>query len=488
MPKFFVDFKKKFDRYSHKLTARKNCYHRLDELENLLISKDFELKESHQILKNKDENIEKQNQIIVHKEEELTEYINKIFEHQEKERIVKWIVDSIRESLDLDKVLETTVEKIGKLLKVDRCIITLYNEEKTEFEIVKVYRDNENITSITEKSYLSNVSPEWQKQLIEEKNSIVLNDTDKILKNKVQQVHFDKYNIKSFLITPIVLKDKILGYISIHQTQYQRDWNPNHIEILENISNQIAIAIMQASLYTQAQESTRLKSEFLAGMSHEFRTPLNAIIGFSEMLITPHYGAISQKQKEYLNNIITSGKHLLRLVNDILDLSKIESGNANLKYETFFSNKAIEETIFMLSTLTLQKNINLEYDLLNITINADITRFKQIMYNLINNAIKFTDNNGIISLTTTIKDNKLIVKIQDSGIGIAEEDKDKIFSQFMQVDSSYTRKQEGTGLGLALTKKLVELHNGVIDFKSESGKGTTFWFILPEAKLVDSIK
>ncbi|MDD3014622.1 MAG: ATP-binding protein [Candidatus Gastranaerophilales bacterium] len=479
----FDNFIKLFKSSYQKRADEKLCQFKLTELNNLLSSKDLELEKLHKKLKDKEEDFEKQNKMLFLKEEELMEYINKIFEQQERERIVKWIVDSIREYLDLDKVLSTTVEEIGKLLKVDRCIVTLFNKEMAEFSIFNVYRANEDISPITDKFCILNSSKEWYKKLIEDQETIVINDLKEVITDEYQKIYFEKYDTKSFAVTPIIHKGEILGAISLHQIQYQREWKTSHIEILEDIAGQVAVAIRQASLYTKAQEATRLKSEFLASMSHEFRTPLNAIIGFSEMLMNPNYGSISEKQKEYLNNITISGKHLLRLVNDILDLSKVESGNIELRYEKFSSHKAIEETICMLYALAQEKNISIELNLLEIYMKADIRRFKQIMFNLLSNAIKFTEDGGKINIATTFENGNLKVEVQDSGIGISEYDRDKIFSQFMQIDSSYARKQEGTGLGLTLTKKIIELHKGQIDFESGVGKGSKFWFILPEAEL-----
>jgi len=487
MTKSLLDnFIKLFKSCCQKSADKQLGQQKISELRDLLNTKNFELEKINKKLKTKEEDFEKQNKMLFLKEEELMGYINKIFEQQERERIVKWIVDSIREYLDLDKVLLTTVEEIGKLLKVDRCGVWLFDHKIAKFNILNFYRSSEDIMPMYEKICISDISKDWYKDLTENKKSIIIDDT-KTIYNEYERNYFEKYNIKSFAIMPILHKGEILGAISLHQTQYQRKWKTSHIDILKDIAGQIAIAIRQASLYTQAQEATRLKSEFLASMSHEFRTPLNAIIGFSEMLLTPNYGSISDKQKEYLNNIAISGKHLLNLVNDILDLSKVESGNIELRHEKFSSQKSIEEVVCMLSTLAQEKNISIELSLSDTILKADMGRFKQIMYNLLSNAIKFTEDGGTINISTILEDKNLKVEVQDSGIGISKQDKDKIFSQFMQIDSSYARKQEGTGLGLTLTKKFIELHKGQIDFESKKGKGSKFWFILPEAEPSDNV-
>lgn len=454
----------------------------LQEVKTKLNEKENELTQQKELLANKEKLLSLQNQKLLSQEDELTGYINKIFEQQERERIVKWIVNCIRESLDLDTVLTTTVAEIGNLLKVDRCLIALFDNETYKFYLQNEYKKDPEINSFLDKHTEMNISNEWYKSLVKENQAIVVNEVE-TLPNRLLKQDFQFHNVKSLAIAPVIHKGETLGAIIVHQTQFQRNWGTSHIEVLKDISSQISIAIRQASLYTQIQETTRLKSEFLASMSHEFRTPLNAIIGFSEMLGSGNYGNLSEKQKEYMGNISISGKHLLRLVNDVLDLSKVESGNMELHYEKFDTEQVIKETISILVNMAIKKNLQVDLDLAEITLNADVGRFRQIMYNLLSNAIKFTEDNGKITVKSSIASNKIKVEVQDTGIGISQKDRSRVFTQFMQLDSSYARKQEGTGLGLTLTKKLIEIHKGYIDFDSEEGKGTRFWFVLPEAEI-----
>jgi len=421
---------------------------------------------------------------------ELNNYINKIFEQQEKEKIVRWLVNSIRESLDLDKVLERIVDEIGRLLKVDRCLIALYDKDAGKFHFQNEYRINENIQDALNNSgsLMLELPQNWHEHLLKSNSSIVINNFEDEKLDENQKKYLEINNIKSLIIIPVAHKNEILGVIMVHQIHYNREWESTHIEILKDTGSQIAVAIGQAILYTKVQETTKLKSEFLAGMSHEFRTPLNAIIGFSEMLLNEDFGKLNEKQQRFANNVVLSGRHLLRLVNDILDISKVESGNLELNYEEFKVNSAIFETVSILKGMAIKKNISIETNLSeNIIINADIGRFNQIMYNLISNAIKFTEDNGKIFINSKFIRGDLKVEIIDTGIGIAEENRDKVFQEFRQIDSFYARKQEGTGLGLTLAKKLVERHNGSIDFDSKEENGSKFWFILPEAKLAEKI-
>jgi len=423
-------------------------------------------------------------------DEELTRYINKIFEQQEKERIVRWLVNSIRESLDLDKVLETIVEEIGKLLKVDKCLIALYEKDEKNFYYRNEYRKDENILSfIKGAKTMCRLPSKWHNILVEEFSPILINDYSKNKLNPEEKYYLRKNKVKSLIIIPIIHKEEFLGILTVHQIKYQRKWEDAHLEILKDTGSQIAIAINQAIFYSKIQETTRLKSEFLTGMSHELRTPLNAVIGFSEMLLSEDYGKLNEKQKKFLSNIYVSGEHLLKLVNDLLDLSKIESGNIELYYEGFDVKTAIKETLSVLNSLAMKKNINIKMEInADLMLNADLRRFKQIMYNLVSNAIKFTENDGKITVKAFYEDINIKVEVHDNGIGISPNDRNKIFKSFRQLDSSFTRKQEGTGLGLTLTKKLIELHGGIIDFESKTGMGSKFWFTLPVTKTEQQLK
>jgi signal transduction histidine kinase len=274
-------------------------------------------------------------------------------------------------------------------------------------------------------------------------------------------------------------------------------------ELLVRVQNVIEISLLQsdAKMRTERAEAQRVQSEsanlakthFLANMSHEFRTPLNAIIGFSEILADKTFGELNNRQRKYCNNILKSGRHLLQLVNDILDLSKVEAGRVELSRSVFSVPKALSEVETIVRTLAKKKAVTLDVhtapDLPPLF--ADEAKFKQIMYNLLSNAIKFTRDGGKVSVSATIQNaasddpspagESLRVAVTDTGIGIKLKEQRRIFEEFEQVDSSYVRQQQGTGLGLALTKRLVERHGGRIWVVSEGmeGKGSTFTFLIP---------
>ncbi len=260
-------------------------------------------------------------------------------------------------------------------------------------------------------------------------------------------------------------------------------WNDENVifGISRDISEQKKYEQMILEAKDAAEDANRSKSSFLANMSHELRTPLNSIIGFSDMLNKEIFGPLNDKQRHYVNNVSKGGKHLLTLINDILDLSKVESNKMEMFYESFDISRAFDDVKLTLEPLALKKSINLTLDvdpsLKNIT--ADRMKFKQILYNLLSNAIKFTPDNGKVDIKTHSHDGQLEVSISDTGIGIPEDRFDELFQPFNQLHQFNTKKYEGTGLGLVLTQKFIHMHGGQIEVESTPGEGTTFSFSLP---------
>ena len=233
-----------------------------------------------------------------------------------------------------------------------------------------------------------------------------------------------------------------------------------------------------------AEHASRAKSDFLANMSHELRTPLNAIIGFAEILRDELVGTINAEQKECVNDIHISGQHLLEMINDILDLSKIEAGKMVLQLETFSIVEAVEEVNTIITALAVKKHLDLTLNYnRNCPIEADRVKFKQIFYNLLSNAVKFTPEGGRVATHLKVTDTELYAEVIDTGIGISEADQAKLFAPFTQIDTSKSRRYGGTGLGLALTHRLIMLHGGEISVKSEEGKGSNFTLRIPLQQL-----
>jgi signal transduction histidine kinase len=293
--------------------------------------------------------------------------------------------------------------------------------------------------------------------------------------------------IKSIIFAPMMWEGKGIGAISIGR-DYAGRFSEKDLALLKTFADQAVIAIQNARLFGEIQDKSRQleiankhKSEFLANMSHELRTPLNAIIGFSEVLLERLFGDINEKQDDYLKDIHSSGRHLLNLINDILDLSKVEAGRMELELSTFDVPSAISNAMTLIRERAQQHGIKLaiEVDPQLREIVADERKLKQILLNLLSNAVKFTPDGGRIDVRAHLGTKDVVICVHDTGIGIAPDDQEAVFEEFRQVGPHYTSKQEGTGLGLALTRRFVELHGGVIRVESELGKGSTFTFTLP---------
>ena len=293
--------------------------------------------------------------------------------------------------------------------------------------------------------------------------------------------------VRTLLAVPLVRKDSAIGAIIIRRPEV-RPFTEKQIALLQTFADQAVIAIENVRLFNEIQEKTRQleaanrhKDEFLASMSHELRTPLNAVIGFSEVLLERMFGEINAKQEEYLNDILASGRHLLSLINDILDLAKIEAGRMELELEDFEVAQAIDNAVVLVRERATRKGLALETALAPAlgAVRGDQRKVKQVLLNLLSNAVKFTPEGGRIEVRAQRVDGFVEVSVSDTGIGIATEDQDAVFEEFRQVGTDYSKKHEGTGLGLTLSRKFVELHGGEITVKSRLGEGSTFTFTLP---------
>jgi GAF domain-containing protein len=293
--------------------------------------------------------------------------------------------------------------------------------------------------------------------------------------------------VRAILAVPMVREGQLIGCLVVSRNR-PGDFPAETIDLLKTFATQSALAIQNARLFQeiddksrQLEAASRHKSEFLANMSHELRTPLNAVIGFSEVLLQRMFGDLNAKQDEYLKDIYASGQHLLSLINDILDLSKIEAGRMELAPAPFHLPTALENAVTLVRERASRHGIALELDIdprLGEVV-GDERKVKQVLLNLLSNAVKFTPEGGRISLKASRTVGAVEIAVTDTGIGIAPEDQAAIFEEFRQVGSDETRKQEGTGLGLTLAKKFVELHGGRIWVESELGRGSTFTFTLP---------
>jgi GAF domain-containing protein len=292
--------------------------------------------------------------------------------------------------------------------------------------------------------------------------------------------------IRAILAVPMIREDRLIGCLGVTRNR-PGEFAAETIELLQNFATQSALAIQNARLFheiedksRQLEAASRHKSEFLANMSHELRTPLNAIIGFSEILAEKMFGDVNEKQTEYLQDILESGRHLLSLINDILDLSKVEAGRMELDLTEFDLPNAINNALILVRERASRRGIRLvsTIDERLGMIGGDERKVKQVLLNLLSNALKFTPEGGRIDLRAAVNDGMVEVSVTDTGVGIAPEDQDAVFEEFRQVGTA-DKKVEGTGLGLALSRKFIELHGGRIWVESQEGRGSTFTFTLP---------
>jgi two-component system, NtrC family, sensor kinase len=291
---------------------------------------------------------------------------------------------------------------------------------------------------------------------------------------------------RSLLAMPLLLEQRIMGGLVVWRRESGL-FDPAIVNLLQTFATQSALAIQNARLFReladkshQLEVASQHKSEFLANMSHELRTPLNAIIGFSEVLSERMFGELNEKQEEYSKDIHASGQHLLSLINDILDLSKIEAGRMELELSDFHLPTALDSALTLVRERAGRRGIALQMNVDNRLgqIQADERKVRQVVLNLLSNAIKFTPEGGRIEVRATLQDGLVEVSVSDTGVGIAPEDQDAIFEEFRQVGTA-DKKAEGTGLGLTLCRKFVELHGGRIWVKSQVGVGSTFTFTIP---------
>jgi two-component system, NtrC family, sensor kinase len=293
---------------------------------------------------------------------------------------------------------------------------------------------------------------------------------------------------RSILAVPLLFEQRVVGGLVVWRRE-AGPFDPDVVNLLQTFATQSVLAIQNARLFReiadksrQLEAASRHKSEFLANMSHELRTPLNAILGFSEVLAERMFGEVNEKQAEYLQDILSSGRHLLSLINDILDLAKVEAGRVELEPSRFHLPTALDNALTLVRERATRHGITLTQ-----TVDpgigdvvADERKVKQVLLNLLSNAVKFTPGGGRVDVTATAADGVITIAVHDTGIGIAPEDQAAIFEEFRQVGRDDARTQEGTGLGLTLAKKFVELHGGRIWVQSEVRQGSTFSFTLPD--------
>jgi signal transduction histidine kinase/ActR/RegA family two-component response regulator len=393
--------------------------------------------------------------------------------------------EAVGSSLDLDEVLDQIVSNAVRLTETDGGSIMEYDESSDSFHVRAAYGSSPDLLEQLRAVTIDRESTLVGRTALERKPLEVAD----LAQEEQLDPHLDilfRDGWHSVLAVPLLRGDKMVGVLVIRRRS-TGSFPSEMSELLETFATQSALAIVNARLFRELETKTgeleiasRHKSEFLASMSHELRTPLNAVIGFSEVLLDRMFGEINERQDEYLHDIRNSGKHLLELLNEILDLSKVEAGQMVLEPSTFGVSSVVESTLPMVRERATRHAIALSVQIADDidTIEIDELRFKQVVLNLLTNAIKFTPDGGSVSLRAYREATDLMVTVTDTGIGVPPEDQERIFESFQQGRRG-APKEEGTGLGLTLSRRFVGLWGGRMWLESTPGVGSTFGFSVP---------
>jgi len=395
---------------------------------------------------------------------------------------------AVSSTLDLETVLNTIVARAVQLSAADGGVIYEYNETSKTFDrIGGSHRLDEDLGEVMRSAPLGLGEGVAGKAAATRAPVQVADVLDGQAYDVARiRVVFEQHGLRAVLAVPLLFEPRIIGALVVWRRE-AGEFAPAVVRLLQTFASQSVLAILNARLFREIKEksleleaASLHKSEFLANMSHELRTPLNAIIGFSEVLSERMFGDVNDKQAEYLADILESGRHLLALINDILDLSKVEAGRMELEPAEFDLRGAVENALALVRERAHRRGIRLErtIDEQLGSIRADERKVKQVLLNLLSNALKFTPEGGRVCVRAELRDGMAEVSVSDTGVGIAPEDQAAVFEEFRQVGAA-EKKAEGTGLGLAISRRFIELHGGRIWVESRVGTGSTFAFTLP---------
>jgi len=416
---------------------------------------------------------------------ELQERTRELSESVQELKTLGEVGQAVSATLDVDRVLQTIAVRANELARTDGCSIYEYDAATETFHL----RVSQNLEVVHGQAttVLRKGEGVVGQLAVTRAPSQVPDIADTTVYQSSLRDSLLAAGFRALLAVPLVSEGLVTGGLVVSR-KTPGAFPSRVIDLLTTFATQSALAIQNARLFREIEDkgrelevANRHKSEFLANMSHELRTPLNAVIGFSEVLLERMFGDINDKQEEYLRDIYTSGKHLLSLINDILDLSKVEAGRMELELTTFSLPMAIDNALTLVRTRAENHGIALGVDIderLGDFV-GDERKVKQILLNLLSNAVKFTPEGGRVGVHAALANGSVEISVSDTGIGIAEADQARIFEEFQQAGPDHAGKREGTGLGLTLTRKFVELHGGTIWVKSQVGQGATFTFALP---------
>jgi signal transduction histidine kinase len=424
-------------------------------------------------------------------------------------------------AIDIDAAINESLSDIGHLSKASRAYLFRMSANGTSMNNTHEWCAPGVENNTPKLQQLPVDAFPWWVANLSEGETIRIPDLDQMPQEAAAEKRFlESLHIRSAVALPLRGKGKLLGFMGIDNITNSSTWTEKDLSVLRVSAEIIGSALeryeasqelaklnetlsrMNAQLEARVDERTRqlaetvveanaanqAKSDFLASMSHELRTPLNAVIGFSQVLDEQIFGSLNQKQAEYVTNILSSGQHLLCLINDILDLSKIEAGKSQLELSEGKIGPLVQDSLLMIKEKAAKKHVELRTDLSPSAeaseLQVDIRKIKQVLFNLLSNAVKFTPDDGAISVEATRRNGHLLVSVSDTGIGIPAEAQGKLFTDFYQVQGGLLSKTPGTGLGLAISKRLIEMHGGSIWVKSDgSNKGSTFAFEIPVRQL-----
>jgi signal transduction histidine kinase/putative methionine-R-sulfoxide reductase with GAF domain len=419
---------------------------------------------------------------------ELQERTRELVRSVEELKALGEVGRAVSSTLDLQTVLSTIVAHAVQLSATNGGIVYEYDEPSQEFHLRASYRMEPELVQAYQATPLR-LGQGATGRAATTSEPAEITDLLQVQELPIRGIRpmLSRLGYRSLLAVPLLLEKRIMGALTVFRREVG-SFSPDVVNLLRTFAAQSALAIQNARLFREIEDKSRQieaanrhKSEFLANMSHELRTPLNAIIGFSEVLQERLFGELNEKQAEYTSDILTSGQHLLSLINEILDLSKVEAGRMELELSSFDLPLAIDNARTFVRERAVKHGINLDVNVderLEEYV-GDERKIKQILLNLLSNAVKFTPEGGRITITANKTDNGAEISVTDTGIGIPPAEQPTIFEEFRQVGGEYAHKKEGTGLGLTLAKKFVELHGGKIWVESEVGKGSTFTFTLP---------
>jgi signal transduction histidine kinase len=394
------------------------------------------------------------------------------------------VSQAVSSTLDLQKVLAMIVAHAAELSGTESGAIYEFDEASEEFQLRATHRMSEELIQAIHKARVK-LGVTAVGRAGKNREAVQIPDILEETTYPTREI-MKKEGFRALLAVPLLREDRLIGGLVVRR-RAPGEFQKETVDLLQTFATQSALAIQNARLFREIEAkgreleiASKHKSEFLANMSHELRTPLNAILGYTELILDNIYGDVPENIQEVLDRVEKNGRHLLGLINDVLDLSKIEAGQLVLSLDDYSMKEVVHTVCTSVESLAAEKNLELK-----VAVSPEVAygkgdhqRISQVFLNLVGNAIKFTEEGEVRIEATTSNDN-FVISVSDTGPGLSEADKEMIFEEFHQVDGSSTRKKGGTGLGLSIAKRIVEMHGGRIWVESTEGKGSTFWFTLP---------